>query len=65
MKKLLLSLPLIFAQGCVNTPGSLEGYCVASAAATASHAAALADTPDETALRTGDLMIRQRAAVCK
>ena len=64
MKSLLL-LPLtLCATGCVNVPVSLEGYCTASEAAIASHAAALADTPDEAALRTGDLVIRQRDAVC-
>ena len=56
---------MLCASGCVNVPGSLEGYCTASEAAIASHAAALAETPDEAALRTGDLVIRQRDAVCK
>jgi hypothetical protein len=48
----------------VSVPGSLEGYCTASEAGIKAHAAALADTPDEMVLRTGDLVIRQRDAAC-
>lgn len=58
-------LPMIFAAGCVTAPGSLEGYCTASEAGIKAHAAALAVTPDEAALRTGDLVIRQRDAACR
>ena len=58
-------LPMIFAAGCVTAPtGSLAAYCVASEAAVADLAATLADTPDEAALRAGDLVIRQRDSVC-
>ena len=65
MKSLLLLPLMLCVSGCVNAPsGSLAGYCTASEAAIASHAAALAETPDEAALRTGDLVIRQRDAVC-
>jgi hypothetical protein len=49
----------------VSAPGSLEGYCTASEQGIKAHAAALAVTPDEAALRTGDLVIRQRDAACK
>jgi hypothetical protein len=48
----------------VTAPGDLYGYCTASEAGIKAHAAALAVTPDEAALRTGDLVIRQRDAVC-
>jgi hypothetical protein len=58
-------LPMLFASACVTAPGSLEGYCVASEAAVADLAQALADTPDEAALRAGDLVIRQRDAACR
>lgn len=58
-------LPLTFAAGCVTAPASdLSGYCTASEPAIRAHAAALAVTPDEAALRTGDLVIRQRDAAC-
>lgn len=59
-------LPMLFAAGCVTAPsGSLDAYCLASDAAIADLAATLADTPDEAALRAGDLVIRQRDAACK
>lgn len=65
MKPLLLSLLTLFVSACVTAPnGSLSGYCVASEPAIRAHAAALAETPDEVALRTGDLVIRQRDAAC-
>jgi hypothetical protein len=48
----------------VTAPGSLDGYCVASEPGIKAHAAALADTPDEAVLRTGDLVIRQHDAAC-
>ena len=57
-------LPLIFVTGCVTAPGSLDGYCIASEPAVKALAGALADTPDEDALRAGDLVIRQRDAAC-
>ena len=58
-------IPLMLSvTGCVGAGGSLEAYCEASEAAVAAHARALADTPDEAALRTGDLVIRQRDAAC-
>lgn len=56
---------MTFASGCVTAPGSLEGYCTASEPGVKAHAAALAVTPDETVLRTGDLVIRQRDAACE
>lgn len=65
LKPSLTILSLTFASGCVTAPGSLEGYCAASEPAVKAHAAALADTPDELALRTGDLVIRQRDAACR
>ena len=65
MKPLLVSLLTIFAAGCVSAPGSLEGYCLASEPAIKAHAAALSVTPDETVLRTGDLVIRQRDVACR
>ncbi len=50
--------------GCGNAPGSLEGYCTASEPAVKELAAVLSVTPDEEALRKGDLVIRQRDAAC-
>jgi hypothetical protein len=65
MKRLLTILPMLFAAGCVSAPGgSLEAFCTASEPAIRAHAAALAVTPDEAALRTGDLVIRQHDAGC-
>ena len=63
MKHLLLTVCLMFVQGCVSG-GNLEAYCVASENAVAAHATALSNTPDETVLLTGDLVIRQRDAAC-
>jgi hypothetical protein len=66
MKPLLLSLLTLSVSGCVTAPGgSLEGYCTASEAGIAGLAAALAETPDDAALRAGDLVIRQRDAACR
>ena len=63
--KRLATIPLmIFVTGCVSAPGSLEGYCTASEPAIRELAAVLAVTPDEEALRKGDLVIRQRDAAC-
>jgi hypothetical protein len=56
---------MLFANACVSAPGSLEGYCVASEPGIKAHADALAVTPDEAVLRTGDLVIRQRDAACR
>lgn len=50
--------------GCGNVPGSLEGFCTASEPAVKELAAVLSVTPDEEALRKGDLVIRQRDAAC-
>jgi hypothetical protein len=65
MKRLLPILLMTFASACVTAPGSLDGYCVASEAGIKAHAAALSVTQDETVLRTGDLVIRQRDAACR
>ena len=66
LKNCLKILPILFASGCVTAPsGDLGGYCAASEPAVKAHAAALADTADERALRTGDLVIRQRDAACR
>lgn len=65
MKRLATILLTIFVGACQTAPGSLDGYCSASEAAIKAHAAALAVTPDEAALRTGDLVIRQRDAACR
>lgn len=57
---------MLSATACVSAPsGSLDAYCLASDAAIADLAATLADTPDEDALRKGDLVIRQRDAACR
>ena len=59
-------LPLIFVAACVNgQSGDLAAYCTASEAGIVGLAAALAETPDEAALRAGDLVIRQRDVACK
>ena len=65
MRTLLLGLSMLFAAGRVTAPsGSLDGYCTASEPAIRAHAAALAVTPDEAVLRSGDLVIRPRDAAC-
>jgi hypothetical protein len=56
---------MLSVSACVTAPGSLDGYCTASEQGIKAHAAALAVTPDEAALRTGDLVIRQRDAACR
>lgn len=57
---------MLSVTACVTAPGgSLYGYCTASEAGIKAHAAALSVTPDEAALRTGDLVIRQRDVACK
>jgi hypothetical protein len=66
MKPLLLSLLTLSVSACVTAPsGSLDAYCLASEAAVASLAETLAETPDEDALRKGDLVVRQRDAACR
>ena len=51
--------------GCVSaTPGSLEAMCGATQAARADHAAALAETNDDNALRTGAVFIAKVDAAC-
>lgn len=57
-------LPTLFVTACVSAPGSLEGYCTASEPAIRDLAMVLSVTPDEEALRKGDLVIRQRDAAC-
>ena len=57
-------LPTIFVAACQPAPGSLEGYCTASEPAIRDLAMVLSVTPDEEALRKGDLVIRQRDAAC-
>ena len=53
------------ASGCVNaTPGSLDALCGATRQARTDHAAALAATTDETALRTGAVLISKIDAGC-
>jgi len=57
---------MLSATACVTAPsGSLDAYCIASDAAIADLAQTLADTPDEAALRKGDMVIRQRDAACR
>ena len=64
MKRLATILLTTFVGACQTVPGSLEGYCTASEPAVKALAAALSVTPDEEALRKGDLVIRQRDAAC-
>ena len=64
MKRLATILLTLFVSACQTVPGSLEGYCTASEPGVKALAAALAVTPDDAALRTGDLVIRQRDAAC-
>ena len=54
-----------FVTGCVSAGGSLEAFCIASEAAVAEHARALAEDGSDEAVRTGDLVIRKRDAVCR
>ena len=57
---------MTFASACVTAPGGdLAGYCTASEPGIKALAGVLADTPDEAALRAGDLVIRQRDAACR
>ena len=53
-----------FVTGCVSAGGSLEAFCIASEAAVAEHARALAEDASDEAAKTGDLVIRQRDAAC-
>jgi hypothetical protein len=57
-------LLMTFVGACQTVPGSLDGYCTASEAGIKALASALSVTPDEAALRAGDLVIRQRDAAC-
>lgn len=57
-------LLIAFVSGCQTAPGSLDAYCAASEPGVKVLAGALATTPDEAALRAGDLVIRQRDAAC-
>ena len=64
-RKIAIAAPILLISACVPAPsGSLHAYCLASEAAVADLAATLAETPDEDALRAGDLVIRQRDAAC-
>lgn len=55
-----------FVSGCVNvTPGRGEAICDGTRAARADHAAALAETVDAVALRTGAALIAQLDAGCR
>lgn len=65
MKRSAMILSMLSVTGCVSAGGSLEAYCLSSEAAVAQHALALADDASEAAVRTGDLMIRQRDAACQ
>mgnify|MGYP003443464607 FL=1 len=65
MKRLATILLTTFVGACQTVPGSLSGYCTASEPAIRDLAAVLAVTPDEEALRKGDLVIRQRDAACR
>ena len=65
MKRYLMILPMLSVAGCVTAPGALDAYCTASEAGIVDLAQALAITPDEVALRTGDLVIRQHDAACQ
>ena len=64
MKRSAMILLTTFVTGCVSAGGSLEAFCIASEAAVADHARALAEDASEAAVKTGDLVIRQRDAAC-
>ena len=60
-----MMIPLLCASGCVSaTPGSLDASCDGTRQARADHAAALAVTTDENALRTGAVLISKIDAGC-
>ena len=65
MKRCLTILSMLSVTGCVSAGGSLEAYCLSSEAAVAQHARALAEDGSDEAVRTGDLVIRQRDAACR
>ena len=65
MKRCLTILSMLSVTGCVSAGGSLEAFCIASEAAVAEHARALAEDGSDEAVRTGDLVIRKRDAVCR
>lgn len=55
-----------FVSACVNvTPGRGEAICDGTRAARAAHAAALAETPNTRALRSGAALIAMIDAGCK
>ena len=64
MKRSAMILLTTFVTGCVSAGGSLEAYCLSSEAAVAQHARALAEDASDEAVKTGDLVIRQRDAAC-
>ena len=58
-------IPLFFAIGCATVqPTSGDEICQGSRNERAAHAAALADTADETVLRTGAALIAKIDAGC-
>ena len=65
MKRCLTILSMLSVTGCVSAGGRLEAFCIASEAAVADHARALAEDGSEAAVKTGDLVIRQHDAACR
>lgn len=65
LMRLWVTIPLFLGTACVNaTPTSLDAVCSGTRAARASHAAALADSPDDRAVVTGARLIGLIDAGC-
>ena len=65
MMRYLLMIPLCSAIGCASvTPASHSAICDGTRAARASHAAALAVSPDDRAVATGADLISKIDAGC-
>ena len=70
-RQLLLTTSLLLSAGCMSAPketrppqNDLEAYCIASEPGVVEHARNLSRTSDVDVAISGDLVIRQRDAVC-
>lgn len=62
--RLLLLMPLMLAAACARTPTAGEAICDGIAPAARAHALALADSPDDAAVLTGQALLSRMAAAC-
>jgi hypothetical protein len=66
MKRLCMLMLMLPVAGCVTaTPNGADAICTASRQARASHAATLAETPDDRAAVTGANLIEIIDAACR